>query len=654
MNNESSSLISGGITTSKTVWLSYVGYPVTTAAYLERALRRACRTVTVGPPMPSELVELWQLQNMKLPPTRHDIVTGFTPDMETVLLQHADQPKPDLYLWVESVPGHTPGNLKALGCPTVCYLIDSHLSLERHLEVARGFDYVFIAQRAYLEQFRAVAPRTFWLPLACDPDVHRRWPEDVTHDVGFVGGVFPGSDREALLNLLNESVTVHYERCFWDDMARVFSSSRIVFNNAVKHDLNMRFFEVLSVGTLLLSDMAGGSGQSELFCDGEDYACYHPGNLVDNAHFYLENEQVREQVARRGQQLVHNAHTYAHRVQDLLAVVLAGKNDTYSAAELRQRSLSGVPDPFDAVRAPLEASHPCRSFVIPVLDYSPASEYNILTLLEDLEAIDGEVIVIFNGASVGDELKAHPRITRHAIMKQNIGVARGWNVGLDMAESDTVFIVNADAHISLEAVLAVEQGLKQLPDAACAGPQGSFVNFLLCRDYRYFDKGSFDSPIEVDAVSGFFFAVNRRLCSEHGLKFEDAYSPCYFEEWDLGLQIRRSGLKSYIVPTAAYDHHWSGTIRALRMIPFLGREESATDILLRNRQYFLAKWRAAARQEQRPELLESGWKRYMLRTVREQMASGRQIQALEAIQSLQQEYPDDFLVASMKRFVELS
>lgn len=654
VNHESSSLISGGITTSKTVWLSYVGYPVTTAAYLERALRRACLTVTVGPPMPPELVELWQLQNMKLPPTRHDIVTGFTPDMETILQQHSDKPKPDLYLWVESVPGHAPYNLKALACPTACYLIDSHLNLECHLELAKGFDYVFIAQRAYLEQFRKESPRTFWLPLACDPDVHRTWPVGKVHQVGFVGGVFPGSEREALLAQLGDAVPVHSERCFWDDMARLFSASRIVFNNAVRHDLNMRFFEVLSTGTLLLSDMAGGSGQSELFYDGEDYACYHPGNLVDNAHFYLENEQLREQVARRGQQLAHNAHTYAHRVEDLLAVVLACKNDTYSAAELRQRSLSGVQDPFDAVRAPLEAGRPGRSFVIPVLDYSPASEYNILTLLEDLEAIDGEVIVVFNGASVGDELKAHPRITRHAIMKQNVGVARGWNVGLDMAESDTVFIVNADARISLDAVRAVEQGLKQLPGAACAGPQGSFVNFSLCRDYRYFDKGSFDSPIEVDAVSGFFFAVNRRLCSEHGLRFEDAYSPCYFEEWDLGLQIRRAGLKSYIVPTTAYDHHWSGTIRSLRLIPFLGREESATEILLRNRQYFLAKWRTAARQEQRPELLESGWKRYMLGVTRDHLAFGRQEEAQAAIQSLCRDYPDDFTVASMSKLVELS
>jgi hypothetical protein len=152
--------------------------------------------------MPEELFERWQLQNMKLPPTVHDIVTGFTPDMAEVLRQHPDKPKPDLYLWVESVPGHVPQNLAALGCPTACYLIDSHLSLDRHLERAKEFDSVFIAQREYLSEFRKVNARTFWLPLGCDPEIHRNYNGQKTFDVGFVGGVSPGTKREELLKRL--------------------------------------------------------------------------------------------------------------------------------------------------------------------------------------------------------------------------------------------------------------------------------------------------------------------------------------------------------------------------------------------------------------------------------------------------------------------
>lgn len=639
---------------AKTVWLSYVAYPVTTAVYFERALRSICCTVTVGPPMPPELIDLWQLQNMHAPPVKHDVMTGFAPDMGDVRAQHPGLPCPDLYLWIESVPGYQPTNMGALGCPTACYLIDSHLNLERHLALAPGFDSVFIAQREYLPQFRQVNPRTFWLPLACDPEVHRCWEGEKRCDISFVGGVQQGSRRESLLAALNNEIPVQYERCFWDDMARLFSASRMVFNNAVRNDLNMRVFEVMSTGTLLLSDMARQSGQDELFVDGEEYACYHDGNLVETACFYLENAGIRERIARRGQRLVHNAHTYRHRVEDLLAVALCGKPDTFSAHELRERSVAGLPTIYDEVRGTLEVGGPTRSFVIPVLDYSPASEYNILTLLNDFEQIEGEVIAVFNGAQVGEELKHHPRITRHAIMKQNVGVARGWNVGLNMAEAETVFIVNADAHIKVAAVAAVEQGLLQLPGAACVGPQGSFVNFGLCRDYCYFDKGSFSEPLEVDAVSGFFFAVNRRLFAEYGITFETGFTPCYFEEWDLGMQLKRVGLKSYIVPTTAYDHHWSGTIRALRRIPYMGHDETAGAILLRNRELFLAKWRWIAHERQRPDLLEGGWKRYMGRVVRELLAAGRHEQARNAVQELLIKYPDDFMVASLARCVALA
>ncbi len=641
------------INNTKTVWLSYVGYSVTTAVYIERALRKICRTVTVGPPLPGEFIEKWQLQNMKQPILHHDIETDFETDMGEVLSLNPDIPRPDLFLWIESALGYIPGNIAALECPTCCYLIDSHLQLERHLKQAVDFDYVFIVHRAYLEEFRKVNPRTYWLPVGCDVEVHRQWAVEKIHRIGFVGAVIPGSRREKLVNRLLAAGALHYERCYGDEMSRVFSESRIVFNNAANHDLNMRFFEVLSTGAMLLSDATLGSGQTELFRDGEDYACYQDGNLLETARFYLENEELRERIAARGQRLVHNAHTYRHRVEDLLAVTCEGKPDTFSVAELRERSLNGMPEPLEELRSRIEINSTARSFVIPVLDYSPASEYNIVTLLDDLESIDGEVIVVFNGVAIGEELKWHPRITRHATMKQNVGVARGWNVGLDMAEGKSVFIVNADAHISSDAVVTIEQGLHTLPGAVCVGPQGAFFNFSLCTDYCYFDRGSFNKAMEVDAVSGFFFAINRQLFSENGLHFESAYSPCYFEEWDLALQAKRAGLKCYIVPTEAYDHHWSGTIRALRTIPYLGREEEAGAVLKRNRQLFLAKWRAIARKEQKPELLESGWKRYLLATVRELLATGRQAEALEKMRSLFELYPHDFEVVSMCKFVSL-
>ncbi len=635
------------------VWLAYVAYPVTTAVYFERALRKRCRTTTIGPPLPRELIEKWQLQNMNLPLTEQEISTGPTPDIAEIIASTAPKDQPDLYLWIESVGGHYPVNLTALPCPKACYLIDSHLNLPIHLEWAQNFDVVFIAQREYLDDFRKLGMKVHWLPLGCDPEVHRQHDVPKIHPVGFVGGVMPGSRRQQLLSKLADEIPVHYERCFWDEMALLFSRSDIVFNEAVRNDLNMRVFEVMSTGSFLLTDMARNSGQDELFRDGEDYGVYNDNNICDVAKFYLNNEELRKQIASRGQRLAHNAHTYGHRVDDLLSVALDNRPDTFSARELRERSLVGLAAVDEGLSSGLCISDVTRSFVIPVLDMSPASEYNILTLLQDLQQVPGDVIVVFNGQEVADKLKDHPRITRYAIMKQNIGVARAWNLGLEIAATPTVFILNADLHVEESAIDALEQALISLPNAACVGPQGSFFEFALARDYTYFDKGTFSQPMEIDAVSGFFFAIKLQHFNDKTIRFENAYTPCYFEEWDLGLQIKSAGLKSYIVPTSAYDHHWSGTIRALREISFYERSETAGEILLRNRILFLNKWRGITGRENNRHVLKSGFIDFATNTASNLIEQGKCEESRKLVDYVAQRCPEESTIVTFKRFIEV-
>lgn len=634
------------------IWLAYVACPVTPAVYFERALRQLCRTTTIGPPLPPDLIENLHLQNMKLPLNDLDISTDFRPDMAKVLACVPPGQHPDLYLWVESVGDHYPLNLDTLSCPKACYLIDSHLNLPAHLEWARQFDTVFIAQREYLDEFRRHGIRVHWLPLGCDPEIHCHTDVPKMYPVGFAGTVKPGSRRESLLTKLSSHIPVHYERCFRDDMARLYSQSLAVFNETAGN-LNTRVFEVMSTGSLLLTDMAKNSGQDELFRDGEEYAVYRDNNCSDVTRFYLDNEKLREQIAQRGQRLVHNAHTYAHRIDDLIAVALKGKPDTFSAKELRERSLVGVPAIDADIPASTCISGTSRSFVIPVLDMSPASEYNILTLLEDLKEIEGDVIVIFNGLEIAEKLKEHPRITRYAIMKQNIGVARAWNLGLEVAVTPIAFILNADLHVERPAIDALERALSSLPDAACVGPQGSFVEYSLTRDYIYFDKGTFNTPLEVDAVSGFFFAIKLQHFNEKAIRFENGFTPCYFEEWDLGLQIKKAGLKNYIVPTSAYDHHWSGSIRALREIGFYEKSETAGEILLRNRMLFLNKWRGIADRDGRSYLQESGFLAYAMSYVHALAEEGRFKDALLWLDEASLRLQDDSQLVAIRRFINV-
>lgn len=610
-NNRSDEVRSTASSERARVLLAYVNYPVTTAAYVERALQQHHQVVTIGPKVDAGLITAWHLENMKLPVHDQNIPTDDKPDMRGLWQRLPEELRPDLYLWVESVGGYFPAHLDAIQIPKACYLIDSHLNLHWHVKWAKSFDHVFIAQREYCEAFRAAGNRSVhWLPLGCDPEIHRQATRVKQHDVGFVGSLTT-ERRVALLHQIETRFRVAYERSFWVEMADFFARSRIVFNNAVKNDLNMRVFEVLSTGSFLLTDAAKDSGQATLFHDKEELGIYRDEEIRDVVAYYLEHEEERERIAACGREVVHAAHTYAHRLEDLLAVALGGKRDTFSAEELRERSKRGAHPVSPSRPVPVQGARaPRRSFVIPVLDMSPASPYNITTLLADLQNIEGDVIVVFNSEEVAARLKGHPRIDYAAVMSHNVGVSRAWNIGIAMSEAPVTFILNADVHIEPEAVDVMERGLATLPDAAVVGPQGSFYRFETLRDILYFAKGTTPMPVEVDAVSGFLFAVKTDLFARQGLQFDVQFTPCYMEEWDLGLQCRRRGWKSYVVPTTAFDHEWSGSIRALRSIRYMRRDETAGQILERNRMLFTQKWERIAREAGTPELLRTLWPSY--------------------------------------------
>ena len=593
----------------KKIWLYYVSYPVTTAIYFDRALRKKYDVTTVGPQLPEDLITKWKLENMKQPILPQDIPTDFTPDILQLYQNTTPHKRPDIFIWIESVGTIIPEDVSSLPIPTACYLIDSHLHLEEHVELAKNFDFVFIAQTEYLNDFiNAGNKNVFWLPLGADPEIHDKFSETKSHDVGFVGSLLGNPRREHLLKFLKSEFDFYYKRAFLKEMAQIFSESKIVFNNAVKNDLNMRFFEVMSAGSLLLSDKTTKSGQDLLFEPNEDYALYdedtHIANVVE---FYLENNELRETMAKRGMEIVRNAHKYSDRAFEMIDVIIGARESTSTAEELREKSIKYISVKTSKINK-LK-----RSFIIPVIDYAPASQYNIKTLLDDLEKIEGEVIVIFNSEKVANEIKDDPRIDYYAVMKKNVGVARAWNIGLNIARTPLAFIINSDVHVKKSVISDIEQALISFPKAAMVGPQGSFFHFDKLADLHYFDKDKFNEPQEVDAVSGFLFGIRKKYFDEFNLSFENKFTPCYFEEWDIGLQIKRAGLASYVIPSFDYDHEWSGSIRSMRKINYYDKSETAVEIHSRNSKIIIDKWEKIVEKDPaHKNLLISGWVNWAL------------------------------------------
>ena len=237
-----------------------------------------------------------------------------------------------------------------------------------------------------------------------------------------------------------------------------------------------------------------------------------------------------------------------------------------------------------------------RSFVIPVLDFSQHSPYNINTLLADLESIDGEVICIFNSPEVFERLKSHPRIDKFCFNNLNAGVSRSWNMGINMSEADAAFILNADLHVKPSAIETLTAALFRLDKAVIVGPQGGLVDFGNLTDKKYYSKGCLREPVRVQAVSGFFFGIHRKRFIEHNLSFDVRYSPCFMEEWDIGLQVIKAGLASYVVPILDYEHDWGiSSSRENAKISYFGRMVYRDELLRENRRKFRSKWFAPSK-----------------------------------------------------------
>jgi GT2 family glycosyltransferase len=229
--------------------------------------------------------------------------------------------------------------------------------------------------------------------------------------------------------------------------------------------------------------------------------------------------------------------------------------------------------------------------IVPVLDDSPHSPWSIHTLLEDLEDIPGEVILVLNDPPSQGDLMAHPRVDHWCANSRNPGVARSWAMGMALATRETALILNADLRLERCAVETIARALHDLPEAAVVGPEGALIDFSSQRTIRHLTQGVALEPTPVSAVSGFLFGLRLDRLRDKGIAFDTRYTPCFFEEIDLGLQVMRANLRSWVVPCEGYQHDWGVSGKDPETeITFLGRRESLREIRSRAEALFREKW----------------------------------------------------------------
>jgi FkbM family methyltransferase len=484
----------------------------------------------------------------------------------------------DLYLRIDDgLEYHLPRALR----PTAYWAIDTHLNYPWYLDCASEFDWLFTAQRDAVQRFQKDGVAATWLPLACDPDMHCKYEVDKEFDVCFVGHIFEGP-RADLLRLLQR----HFPRSFvgqrfFEEMARTYSAARTVFNRSIRNDVNMRVFEALSCGSLLMTNDLRDNGQDELSRDGVHLATYRDGEeLLDKIAFYLKHDAVRERIAAAGMALARERHTYRHRMETLLGHIEASRSKAMPASSLNSEGLAEVGD--------------LTSIVI-------LTHNQLVFTRECLESIRAntpqphEVIVVDNASTDGTvdclESLPHIKLIRNA---ENRGFPAACNQGIRVAAGRQILLLNNDTVVPPGWLERMLKRLHSDPRIGLVGPCSNHVSGEQQVPVSYDDRPGLEAfatewtrnhdgqSQDTDRLVGFCLLIRREVIDRVGLLDERFGIGCY-EDDDYCLRALQAGYRAVIAGDAFVHHYGGQTFRNIG-VDFAG-------LMAANRRLFVDKWR---------------------------------------------------------------
>jgi hypothetical protein len=238
----------------------------------------------------------------------------------------------DLHIWVDYAEDAVASMLPyefhfPTDAPVIYWASDTHLGYDFRLFQAKRSQIVFVAQKDAVEKFAKDGVSATWLPHAFEPraycdadDPTGTRPYELIskpYDIAFVGHISSENRVNALDRIFSEFPNFFYGQKLFNEAARKYAESKVVFNIAMKDDVNMRCFEVMGSKSFLLTDRV--QSIDELFIDGKHCVMYNSlDEAVDKARYYIAHDDEREAIVREGYAEVMANHTIDHRLQVML------------------------------------------------------------------------------------------------------------------------------------------------------------------------------------------------------------------------------------------------------------------------------------------------------------------------------------------------
>jgi len=213
----------------------------------------------------------------------------------------------------------------------VWWVPDTHIkhSFKKIKANGRDCDYLLCFQKEGVEKLKALGfSNVDWLPAACDQasesfDLVEY--EQRKRDVCFVGTTGKFSLRKVMLEKAKINFSNHYMGpAHFNDLQDYYGQSRIAINYSINNDINMRIFEAMGAGALVVTNQIKDNGFLELFEDQKNIITYDDITVCkfeEKVRYYLEHPKEAWIIAKNGFDLVQKKHTYHHRLKEIISMM---------------------------------------------------------------------------------------------------------------------------------------------------------------------------------------------------------------------------------------------------------------------------------------------------------------------------------------------
>ncbi len=202
------------------------------------------------------------------------------------------------------------------------------------------YDYVFISSNKYVDKLKNKVNTNVHALLQCtDPDVFYPEKDKYFSDEILFVGVTRGVYREIVKDILKTKHDVSIYGMGWeefidekyvkgyfipnDELHKYYSSCKILLND---HWDDMRdedfpsnrLFDALSCGTFVISD---NIPSAKTLFEGGIVTYDNVNDLNNKINYYLEHEDERIKIAKKGQKIVLENHTFDNRIIEIISVI---------------------------------------------------------------------------------------------------------------------------------------------------------------------------------------------------------------------------------------------------------------------------------------------------------------------------------------------